>query len=192
MVHRGLNKPKPVTVSNLRIASLNARSLQGPGRLEEINELLSEKQIHVLAVQETWRKSDDAPVHVEGFRWYGVPRSEKNSKKKRGGGVGFLIAEKIKFSVLKPRKETPIGCETAAITIHLKGSPRLHLVCAYVPPETRFDPEVLPRSFPTTRIMFVGDFNAHVSQSERRTGGISAKKRPSNKASCKAQSNVDI
>ena len=58
---------------------------------KENGELLTKNSIDVVAGQESW-ETEDARIAVEGYKWFGKPRSNQNSSR-REGGVGFLVRE---------------------------------------------------------------------------------------------------
>ena len=147
------------TKHTLNIAALNVHSLYTQGRLQEIAALVREEHIDVLAVSETWQKQGDPDFQIDGYRFHGKPRESK--EKTRGGGVGLFVSESLRFQTRDPTSPLPKGCEMAAISLHLKGQPRIHIVSTYLPPGgPRFQPATFARSFALPRCLFLGDFNA--------------------------------
>jgi len=102
----------------LTLAALNAHSLGAPGRLTEVEGLLKESKIDVLAVNETWQKQGEE-YDIEGYRYVGKPRDQK--RKSHGGGVGFFIAEGLRFKIREPTTTLPDNCEMLAISLLLRG-----------------------------------------------------------------------
>ena len=85
----------------LRVATWNFSGL-GSERKQEIGELLTKNSIDVVAGQESW-ETEDTRIEVEGYKWFGKPRSNQN--RHRGeGGVGFLVHEclvsEVEFIIL--------------------------------------------------------------------------------------------
>ena len=154
----------------LTIAALNAHSLGAEGRLREIRGLLTDLRLDILALDilalnETWQKEEET-YEIEGYRYVGKLR--KNIEKKRGGGVGFFIAQELRFRIREPMTTPPDNCEMLAMSILLRGQPSIHVVSTYLPPHEslpkgkgKFDPTALARCFPLPRCVFVGDFNAY-------------------------------
>ena len=53
--------------------------------------MLTKNSIDVVAGQESWER-EDTRIEVEGYKWFGKPRSNQNSRRGEGG-VGFLVRE---------------------------------------------------------------------------------------------------
>ena len=53
--------------------------------------MLTKNSIDVVAGQESWER-EDTRIEVEGYKWFGKPRSNQNSRRGEGG-VGFLVHE---------------------------------------------------------------------------------------------------
>ena len=77
----------------LRVATCtwNFSGLSSERKQKEIGELLTRNCIDVVAGQESWEK-EDTRIEVEGYKWFGKPRSNQNSRRGEGG-VGFLVCE---------------------------------------------------------------------------------------------------
>ena len=58
---------------------------------KEIGELLTKNSIDVVASQESWER-ENTRIEVEGYKWFGKPRSNQHSRRGEGG-VGFLVRE---------------------------------------------------------------------------------------------------
>jgi len=118
----------------------------------------------VLAVNETWQKQGEE-YDIEGYRYVGKPRDQK--RKSHGGGVGFFIAEGLRFKIREPTTTLPDNCEMLAISLLLRGQRSVHVVSTYLPPQeslpkrsAKFDPATFARCFALPRCIFLGDFNA--------------------------------
>ena len=151
-------------VRHLKVAALNAHSLGSEGRLDEIGWLLTEQKVEVLAINETWQ-TEGEHFELEGYRYVGKPRT--SARKAHGGGVGFFIANHLRFKIRQPNTPVPENCEMLAITVFLKGQRSIHLVSTYIPPHesmpkrhTKFEPATFARCFALPRCIFLGDFNA--------------------------------
>ena len=73
----------------LRVATWNFSGLGSERKQKEIGELLTKNSIDVVAGQESWER-EDTRIEVEGYKWFGKPRSNQNSRRGEGG-VGFLV-----------------------------------------------------------------------------------------------------
>ena len=71
----------------LRIATWN---LCSDHKQKEVGELLAKHNLDV-AGQESWEK-EETRIEVEGYKWFGKPRSKQNSLRGEGG-VGFIVHE---------------------------------------------------------------------------------------------------
>ena len=60
---------------------------------KEVGELLAKK---IVAGQESW-KEEDTEINVEGYKWFGKPRSNKNSQ--RGVGFYYVNAWKVRLNL---------------------------------------------------------------------------------------------
>ena len=72
----------------MRVATWNFSGLGSERKQKEIGELLTKNSI---AGQESWER-EDTRIEVEGYKWFGKPRSNQNSRRGEGG-VGFLVCE---------------------------------------------------------------------------------------------------
>ena len=70
----------------VKLLSANVRSLVRGSKREEITILVNEHSIDIIAITETWGRSDilDSEFDIPGFRLYRKDRAEVNDKK---GGV---------------------------------------------------------------------------------------------------------
>ena len=75
----------------LSVATWNFSGLGSERKQKEIGELLTKNSINVVAGQESWER-EDTRIEVEGYKWFGKPRSNQNSWRGEGG-VGFLVRE---------------------------------------------------------------------------------------------------
>ena len=74
----------------LRVVTWNFSGL-GRERRQEIGELSRKNSIDVVAGQESLER-EDTRIEVEGYKWFGKPRSYRNSCRWEGR-VGFLVCE---------------------------------------------------------------------------------------------------
>ena len=150
-----------------RIASINARSLAGNGRLHELLAEAGDDEWDVIMVQETWRtEMQEDFLLEEGHRWIGAG----------GGGnkheVGMLVHRR--WVSLVQRVDVIRRARALAIELVCRGL-RVRLVLAYLPHSWGKDGEyealctelVADARKPSSRgaIVFIGgDFNAEMGQ----------------------------
>ena len=72
----------------LRVATWNFSGLGSEHKQKEIGELLTKNSIDVVAGQESWER-EDTRIEVEGYKWFGKPRSNQNSHRREGRGWLF-------------------------------------------------------------------------------------------------------
>ena len=75
----------------LRVATWNFSGLGSERKQKEIGELLTKNSIDAVAGQECWER-EDTRIEVEGYKWFGKPRGNHNSRRGEGG-VSFLVCE---------------------------------------------------------------------------------------------------
>lgn len=83
----------------LRILYLNARSLAKPGKLDELKCILQALcMIHVIAVTETWVKSESEGrfLHIPNYKHYFNYRTNS-----RGGGVSIYIRQDLRHNIIE-------------------------------------------------------------------------------------------
>ena len=103
--HRGRsNKDK-----NLEIIQCNCRSIDTPGRQDELKETIDKNRPHLACLSETWRKPE--MDKAKAIRKYRLQR--------RGGGIMFLIREDINFQHVKLNEiqNSPIEADVIEITL---------------------------------------------------------------------------
>ena len=129
--------PGPNISCNMRFATTNLRSVRQ--KSAALSDLISSKQIDILAMTETWLSSCDtaaclADISPPGFSLFHCPRLSG-----RGGGVAFLVRETFKVEII----HTPKFLSFEAICILVKHSSiTANFICIYRPPgcaKTFFD-----------------------------------------------------
>ena len=109
---------------NMRFATTNLRSVRQ--KSAALSDLISSKQIDILAMTETWLSSCDtaaclADISPPGFSLFHCP-----SLSGRGGGVAFLVGETFKVEII----HTPKFLSFEAICILVKHSSiTAHFIC---------------------------------------------------------------
>ena len=106
----------PNILCNMRFATTNLRSVRQ--KSAALSDLISSKQIDILAMTETWLSSCDtaaclADISPPGFSLFHCPRPSG-----RGGGVAFLVRETFKVEII----HTPKLLSFEAICILVKHS----------------------------------------------------------------------
>ena len=136
---------------------------------KEIGELLTKNSIDVVAGQESWER-EDTRIEVEGYKWFGKPRSNQNSRRGEGG-VGFLVCECLVSEVEFITSEESVWMKVRGG----RGRSALYVGCVYMPTDStsvaavdagcvRLKEDVL--SFRQKgNVVLLGDFNARVGRS---------------------------
>ena len=76
-------------VRRLRVATRNFSRLCSDRKQKEVRELLAKHNVDVVAGQESWEK-EETRIEVEGYKWFGKPRSKQNIP--RGEGRVWLFS----------------------------------------------------------------------------------------------------
>ena len=156
----------------LRVATWNFSGLGSEHKQKEIRELLTKNSIDVVAGQESWER-EDTRIEVEGYKWFGKPRSNQNSRRGEGG-VGFLVREclvsEVEF-ITSVEYEESVWMKVRGG----RGRSALYVGCVYMPTDStsvaavdagyvRLKEDVL--SFRLKgKVVLLGDFNARVGRS---------------------------
>ena len=155
-----------------RIATWNFSGLGSESKQKEIGELLTKNSIDVVAGQESWER-EDTRIEVEGYKWFGKPRSNQNSRRGEGG-VGFLVREclvsEVEF-ITRVEYEESVWMKVRSG----RGMSALCVGCVYMPTDStsvaavdagyvRLKEDVV--SFRQKgKVVILGDFNARVGRS---------------------------
>ena len=128
--------------------------------------------IFIVAGQESWEK-EDSKIEVDGYKWFGKPRSVQNSQRGEGG-VGFLVRECLIDEV---ECITSVHYEESMwMKIRgQRGREALFVGCVYMPTESS-SVSVLDSCYELLkedvlsfkekgRVVLLGDFNARVGKS---------------------------
>ena len=75
----------------MRVATWNFSGLCSECKQKEVGEVLANNNIDIVAGQEYWEK-EDSRISVDGYNWFGKPRSNQNSQRGEGG-VDFLVRD---------------------------------------------------------------------------------------------------
>ena len=115
------------------VMQLNCRGLKSKiSKLEYLlNNDLIQLNVKVVMLIETWLKpGEEKYVKVKGYNFVGQPRPSR-----KGGGVGLLIREDIKYRVISQKSEP----EFENILVELKNANKELIGATYRPPNT--DPQ---------------------------------------------------
>jgi exonuclease III len=160
------------------IVHLNCRSITH--KINEIQALLHQLSVNILAVTETWLTepmADTIPtetwltetmvdtIHISGYQFVQKPR-----KKGRGGGTGFFIREGIEFSIMNlPCADNSNFYESMFIRVASKKCADMVVGVLYRPPGTNlneFNMEIdvllatlTTKINPNRKVFLMGDFN---------------------------------
>ena len=104
---------------DLVVSQLNTRGLIG--KQKELSrflfEVLGDSTIDVVVLCETWlTKESEKRIDFPGYIYHGTAR-----KHKKGGGVGFLIKEGLRFSEQEPLSGCHDNYESCFVEILLNG-----------------------------------------------------------------------
>ena len=155
----------------LRVATWNFSGLCSDRKQKEVGELLAKHNLDV-AGQESWEK-EESRIEIEGYTWFGKPRSKQNSPRGEGG-VGFLVCEclanEVEF-INSVKYEESVWMKVRSE----RGREALYIGCVYMPTDSasiyvvdscyeRLKEDVL--SFREKgKVVLLGDFNARVGRS---------------------------
>jgi hypothetical protein len=120
--------------NGLRIAHINCRSLYP--KLDEISWILSETQLDILCLSETWLDSTylDADISIAGYTLF-----RKDRKQKRGGGVAIYIRDSLTF-LDRSQKITGYDIEMVLVEIVSNNyDSNLLVATLYRPPDAKSD-----------------------------------------------------
>ena len=112
---------------------LNCRGLKSKmSKIEYmLNADLIQLNVKVVMLIETWLKPDEEKyVKIKGYNFVGQPRPNR-----KGGGVGLLIREDIRYRVVSQKSEP----EFESILVELKNANKELIGATYRPPNT--DPQ---------------------------------------------------
>ena len=154
----------------MRFATTNLRSVRQ--KSAALSDLISSKQIDILAMTETWLSPCDTAACLDdisppGFSLFHCPRPSG-----RGGGVAFLVRETVKVEII----HTPKFMSFEVICILIKHSSiTANFICIYRPPGCAnmfFDefPNFLENTLQFQDELYIfGDFNIHLDKSSVNT-----------------------
>jgi hypothetical protein len=117
----------------LRIATWNFSGLSSERKQKEVSEILNRLKLDIVAGQESWEK-EGTSISVDGYKWFGKPRSNQNSLRGEGG-VGFLVreclVEEVEF-VSSVRYEESVWMKVRGG----RGREALYICCVYMPTDS--------------------------------------------------------
>ena len=82
--------------NNFKFGHINARSI--PKSIDELNHLMYETELDILAISETWLHSN-IPISLFEIPGYDILRKDRTSK--RGGGIAFYAKQHFKPKIIK-------------------------------------------------------------------------------------------
>lgn len=79
----------------LNVCHINTQSINMPSKLDEIRQTFINSDVHLIAVSESWLKSNvtNSSVSIDGYKLY-----RNDRPRKRGGGVCFYVSNRIRVS----------------------------------------------------------------------------------------------
>ena len=118
--------------SNLNVIQINCRGIKS--KLDDLDELLSQtNEPDIVLLSETWLKDgEERFIDIKNYKYEGVVR-----KHKKGGGVGILINNKIKYRVRTDLNVNSQDNSFEHFFIEVKGT-RYNIIAGsiYRPPNT--------------------------------------------------------
>ena len=95
--------------------------------------MLAKHNLDVVAGQESW-ENEETRIEVEGYKWFGKPRSKQNSPRGEGG-VGFLVrkclANEVEF-INSVKNEESVWMKVCSE----RGREALYIGCVYMPTDS--------------------------------------------------------
>ena len=158
---------------NIKIGTLNTQSLRDDLNLGIAMEFCEKWKLDVLAIQETWRNGNEEFDNIKkGWKWL-----NHGFKKKCGAGVGFILSPKVKLVEVINHYKGRIISVLCSI-----GGLKLRISNIYAPTDVSADAskdvfyselrkamEGLSK-YVKYKPVTVGDFNAVISQSTKKSG----------------------
>ena len=95
----------------------------------EIPKLLADNKIDIFGICETFLKND-GKVRVNGFKWL-----DKNRHGKGGGGIGFLISDKVRIIDDNLFNSAEDDYERMWVKVKVANNSFVYLACVYFPVE---------------------------------------------------------
>ena len=163
--HNLRHKHQPAQqLSKLDVLYFNARSLNN--KIAELHALLSLHEHDVILITETWLKSYHKDAFLCSNSKYFIIRSDRHDQERGGGVCAFIKTELSKqvniITTISEEKEFDI----AVFDLHLQRDKTLRFVCAYLPPDSSKDKEIVAKMVNILNKIFVynatyifGDFN---------------------------------
>ena len=151
--------------NNTVVGTWNVRTLNGPGKVDELTHTMNRYKWNVIGLCETrWKGMGERTTH-EGHKLYFSGRDDRHEE-----GVGFLVHKNTVSTVMGCR---PIS--SRVITIRLRASPlNITIVQVYAPTSTHPDEEIeefyhqvqeIINEMPKKDILVVqGDWNAKIGE----------------------------
>ncbi|KAI8129221.1 RNA-directed DNA polymerase from mobile element jockey [Lucilia cuprina] len=158
-----LGRILPQSNNHLNIGHVNCQSINPRSqyaKMDELREFLTNSNIHVMGLSETWLKPDmsDESVHVPDYR---LCRNDRPYPT-RGGGVGLFVSNKIKYRHVFSSSAYNL-CEAILIEINSHGTSFL-IGVVYLPSG---DLEAMEDTLGVIfsqyeNILIMGDFNCNL------------------------------
>ena len=157
------------------LSTLNTRTLQPKGRLEELAHCAKTTKIDIIAIQEHRFFHPDVPIQYHNAGTYQLITSSatKNTSGATVGGVGFLISSRVSENLVSVESISP-----RIFLLELHGNPKSTIICAYSPHnsspiedvETFYDDlrSVLTNVPAHNILAVIGDFNAKLGPDVQR------------------------
>ena len=122
---------KDVGVDDLVIVQLNIRGLCSKTALltNLLNTCIDGRAPDIVLLSETWLTQNSPNVTIPGFEFIHCDRTHK-----RGGGVGILISEKLRYTTCKAISSSIVENECITIELELRSREKCVISSMYRPP----------------------------------------------------------
>ena len=166
--------PKAKLPMSLKIASYNVRTLNGAGKLEQINKGCSSFNINIMAIQEHRQIFKEQEIKFEWTQNKQHLFVLASASQEGQGGVGFILDQNSASSLKDVKKVT-----SRIIVAYFYGNPQLTIVAVYAPTDCADDREkdsfydklrdTLNNIPPHNVVITLGDFNARIGSDSHQT-----------------------
>jgi exonuclease III len=173
------------TRSNIRFGTWNIRGLQPsthPEKPHEIALTLSQHDIDLCAVQETWLDDNTPPAELADYDM--ITEVGYSTASRTGGGTGFLFRSNIELSIkklnwqqkqlksacwIKVNKPTSHGKRSCTLiaSVYLRPTSAQHTIEAYQTELAHLEEDIRHWRNKDFTVVICGDFNARIGQDDK-------------------------
>ena len=160
--------PGPISTA-LKFAQFNAQSISPTLKHDkplEIQQFISDNNIDILAISETWLKPDSLPATINSLLLDGYSFEHQPRPSGRGGGVGYIYRSSLKFSKIISQTYQSFELITCKLTCSASSYIFAHI---YRPPSSstclfldEFSTLLEDLATVPSELYISGDFNIHL------------------------------